>query len=86
MVVVGCSKAETLASLNRQRPALLVQLRSCSVERVGSVRLGRAYRHSTLLGPERTTESRHCAVRLLFRSRHDLASHTAWVSGFGVGR
>src|SRR5204862_2083572 len=28
---------------------------------------GGRQRHSTLLGPEGTTESRHCAVRLLFQ-------------------
>ena len=48
----------------------------------GSVRLGGATRDSTLLGPERTTESRQCAVRLFFSARHDLVTYT--VRGFGV--
>jgi hypothetical protein len=39
---------------------------------VSLVRLGRATRDSTLLGPEGTTESRHCAVRLVFQSRRSL--------------
>ena len=51
------------------------------------MRLGMAYKHSTLLGPEGTTESRHSREVVVFSARHFLALHTVrWKIRVGVGR
>jgi hypothetical protein len=101
-VVVGCSKAETLASLTRQRPAHLVDAACEGWRRNGSVlvRLGRATRDSTLLGPERTT-GYGLKPWLFFSARHGLVAYTVsesrrttscswgsggWLLGLWVGR
>lgn len=47
------------------------------------VRLGKV--DGTLLGPEGTTESRLCVVRLVFQSRHDVVLIPSGFSGFGGG-
>jgi hypothetical protein len=84
-VVVGCSEAETLASQNRQRPAVLVQL-LFGVARNGVplVRLGTAI--STLLGPERTTVVvLEGAMGLLFRNCPGMAWLLIPLEGAGDG-
>ena len=45
---------------------------------------GEASKHSTLLGPEGTTESRHCAVRLGFQCQARLRLQTCHVVVFGA--
>ena len=72
-VVVGCSKAETLASLNRQRPAV-EYTKFSSAERL----LGAAGEGDKNLAPCWVLKEQPAGC--FFGARHDLVTHTVSVS------